>query len=363
MNKNNNALCRRLPAVALAVCGLGANSAALAQAADQGAAAEQPQPVGQAPEETSRPEDVSELFDNRGVLTPRNSLVLEPSLSLSYSSSNRVAIEAFTILPAIAVGLIDVREVRRETLTAALSTRYGITNRLEFELRVPYVSRRDEVRQRQLLEPTQDDVIIDSSGSGLGDIEASLHYQLNQPAPGRAYYIANLRGKSRSGEDVFEVDREVVIDDGQVVGERLTEQPTGSGFWAVEPSLTLVFPTDPAVFFGNIGYTWNLARDVGNDIGRVDPGDFLSVSFGMGFGVNENTSFSLGYDHTVVFDTEYEDIEVADSEFDRIHVGNLLIGFSHQFAPGKSVNVSLGVGVTEDAPDVQLTLKMPFRLF
>ncbi|WP_293618503.1 transporter [Salinisphaera sp.] len=325
---------------------------------------EQAQPVGVAPEDELQPAEATEVLDTRGVLTPKNSLIFEPSLSMSYSSSNRVAIEAFTIIPAIAVGLIDVREVRRETLTAAAAFRYGITDRFEIEARVPYVWRRDEVRQRALLEPTSDDVIIDSDGDGIGDIEAALHYQLNMPDPGNAYYIGNLRVKSRTGDDIFEVEREFVMDDDVIVGQRLAEQPTGSGFWALEPSLTFILPTDPAVFFGNIGYTWNFERDVGGDIGRVDPGDFLNLSFGMGFGVNEKTSFSMGYDHTVVFDTEYKDLEATQNvEFDRVHVGNLLLGFSHRFSKTRSLNISLGIGVTEEAPDVQLTLKMPLKLF
>ncbi|GAB3686138.1 hypothetical protein [Salinisphaera aquimarina] len=306
--------------------------------------------------------DVSQLFDDRGVLTPRHALVLEPSLDLSYSSANRVAIEGFTIVPAVAVGLVDVREVRRSAVTAAATFRYGITNRLEIETRIPYVYRKDEVRSRQLLEPSSDDVIIDSDGNGLGDIEAALHYQFNMPRNGGAYYIGNLRAKSRTGTDVFEVDRDLVRQDDLVVGERLTEQPTGSGFWSVEPSLTIVYPSDPAVFFGNVSYTWNMERDINDRIGKVDPGDFVGFNFGMGFGVNNNTSFSLGYDHTVVFETKQEGVDNA-SEFDEIHVGRFMIGFNQRVAHNSNINFALAIGVTEDAPDIQLTFRSPIRLF
>ena len=317
--------------------------------------------IYEAPEE-QLPADVGELFDDRGVLTPKNALIFEPSLSFSHSSANRVAIEAFTIVPAIAIGLIDVREIRRDTFILAGTFRYGITSRLEFETRIPYVRRSDDVRSRQLLEASSDDVIIDSNGNGLGDIEAALHYQLNIPDPGDPYFIANLRAKSRTGTDVFDVDRELVMQDDLIVGERLMEQPTGSGFWAIEPSITAVYPTDPAVFFGNFSYTWNLERDLGGDIGTIDPGDFVGINFGMGFGINETTSFSLGYDHTVVFRTE-QNGSVDQSEFDRIHVGSLLLGFGHAFTPRANVNLALAIGVTEDAPDVQVTLRLPIRLF
>lgn len=316
------------------------------------------EPEGEAP----LPVDVSLLADERSVLTPRGGLIFEPSLELSYSSTNRVAIEGFTIVPAVAVGLVDVREVRRTAFTAAATFRYGITDRLEFEMRLPYVWRNDDVRQRQLLEPSSDDVIIDSRGDGIGDIEAALHYQLNVPRAGGAYYIGNLRVKSRTGRDAFEVDRELVRQDDLVVGERITEQPTGSGFWSVEPSLTVVYPSDPAVLFGNLSYAWNIERDVNDDVGTVDPGDFIGFNFGMGFGVNNQTSFSLGYDHTIVLETEQENVDTR-SEFERIHVGNLWIGLTQRLANDANLNLALAIGVTEDAPDVQLTLRSPIRLF
>lgn len=317
-------------------------------------------PVGQAPEE-QQPE-VPEVFEERGALTADGSLIVEPAFEYSHSSANRVAIEAFTIVPSIAIGIIDVREVRRDTLIAALTFRYGLTNRLEMELRLPYVYREDEVRQRALLEPATGDTITDSDGSDIGDVEAALHYQFNSGIGGGPYFIGNLRAKSRTGTDPFEVDREFIrADDGTIIAERLTEQPTGSGFWSVQPSLTVIYPTDPAVLYGNVGYTLNLERDLGARFGRIDPGDFINFNFGMGFGINESTSFSLGYDHTVVLETDREAAGDIETEFDMLQVGTFLVGFSHRVSDETSLNLSLGVGVTEDSPDVQLSLRVPIR--
>ena len=152
-----------------------------------------------------------------------------------------------------------------------------------------------------MFEGTPTDLVRDSDGSGLGDVEAAIRYQINGRGPG-PYWVANLRVKSRTGEDPFEVDRErlsVPDQDGNqvLIGEVFTEQPTGSGFRAVQPSLSWVYPTDPAVLFGSVSYLWNLERDVGGDFGKIDPGDVIGVNFGLGFAINERTSFSLGYDH------------------------------------------------------------------
>ena len=83
--------------------------------------AQAPTPVGQAPEgENIGPLSVARILELPGVLTQRGQFVLDPSISYSNSSSLRVSLVGYTIIPAILIGLIDVRDVRRNTYTAAL---------------------------------------------------------------------------------------------------------------------------------------------------------------------------------------------------------------------------------------------------
>ena len=101
------------------------------------AAAAQQEPVGQAPAPDTRPPAVAPIFEQPGVLTPRGKFVLEPSLQYGYSSADRVALVGYTIVPALLIGLIDVQAVKTTTLTSAIALRYGLTNRMELEVRVP----------------------------------------------------------------------------------------------------------------------------------------------------------------------------------------------------------------------------------
>jgi len=319
-------------------------------------------PVGEAPEDQG-PQEIVIGFDQRSVLTAKGKLVVEPSLSYTHSSSTQVAIEGFTILPAFAVGLINVEETQRDTVTGALAFRVGITHRLEGEVRVPYVYKNEQVRGRRIFKESPVNIIRSSKGHGLGDVEMSLRYQLNRGLEGWPFFIFNLRGKSTTGTDPFEVEqRELTVetDDGgeAVIGEVFKEQPTGSGFWAVEPSVTMIAPADPAVFYSNLSYLWNIERKVNDEIGRVDPGDGVGLSFGMGVGVNEAISFSMGYDHTTIFATTRENDAGTEPQFNQLQVGSFQFGFSSPVA-----NISLAVGATEAAPDVQLEVRKPFRFF
>ncbi|WP_082824062.1 transporter [Crenobacter luteus] len=303
--------------------------------------------------------DIAMSFERPGVLTPKGTFLFDPSLQFSTSSSNRISILGYTIVPAITVGLIDLRSLTRNSIVASLEGRYGVTNRLELEGRIPYVWQWDRDRSRPVNQGAPADETFNTRGSGLGDVEFGFRYQLNDPLDGGAYYIAGLRAVAPTGKGPFDVE---YGDD-----SLQKEIPTGSGFWAVQPSIGVVIPSDPAVFYGRAAYQWNIKKKVdkqisasGDSVGTVDPGDILSFNFGMGFGINEKASFSIGYDHAFVLKSKIDN-KTPDGA-STVQVGSLVFGFSYKFNSRETANISLGVGVTDDAPDVQLTLRAPYSM-
>jgi hypothetical protein len=236
-----------------------------------------------------------------------------------------------------------------------------VTDRLELEARAPYVFRDDRLRTTTAQAGGEFTSERRIEAFDIGDLEAAAHYQINRGRDDWPIFVANLRVKSDTGEGPSDVERDILGLE--------TELPTGSGFWAVEPSVTAIYSTDPAVFFANFGYLFNLGRDVdtviaGNRIGHVDPGDAIRVSFGMGLGLNERTSFSLGYEHSYILQTTTE-VNGVDVDSRDLQVGSFLLGFSHRLSDRVGVNLNLAVGATEDAPDVRVTLRVPvsFDLF
>lgn len=313
------------------------------------------QTVGAAPEATpdEQPPAVARISDDvGGVLTQQGQLILEPSVEYTHSSRHRVALEGFTIIPAISIGLIDIREVDRDSIIPAITLRYGLMNRLEAEIKIPYVFREDSTRTRPIGISSVTDEIFTADGQGIGDVEFALHYQINRGMGGWPFFVGNLRAKAATGIGPFEVD----FDPGTGLQ---TELPTGSGFWSLQPSLTMLYPSDPAVFFANVSYLWNLPDEVGGEIGKVSPGDAIGFNFGMGFGINQRASFSLAYDHTIMQETKQQGQNVIGSNAD---VGSFVVGFTHEINPISAFNLSLSIGVTDDAPDVRLTLRLPLQL-
>lgn len=326
-----------------------------------------PKPVGQAPEKpaTTTAQAVVQLFDQPGVLTPGGTTVIEPSLQYSYSSTNRVAVVGFTVVPAVVVGAIDIQTVNRKTFIGALTARRGVTNRFELEAKLPYVYRNDDSVSRPVGTGSNQDQAFNATGNGIGDIEFGARYQLNVPDSGGPYYVAGLRVKTRTGKDPFEVP--YVTGGSPGVQSLQKDLPTGSGFYGVQPSLSVIYPSDPAVFFGGINYMWNKSRDVNKDIdvgsgtplhfGKVEPGDSAGFNFGMGMAINEKAAFSLGYEHTYVAKTRIDGVAPAGAT--SVQLANLLVGFSYRVNNRSTVNLSLGAGLTRDTPDTQITLRLP----
>ncbi|MFS2028018.1 acetate kinase [Massilia sp. CT11-137] len=314
--------------------------------------------------------EVAPIFETPGVLTPRGKVVFEPSVQYGYSSSNRVALVGYTVIPALLIGLLDVREVKRNTTTGTATFRYGFDNRLEFEAKIPYVYRSDSTVSRELFTGTAAERAFETSGKGIGDIELGWRYQLNDGGVDTPYYIAGLRFKSRTGRDPFEVVTDCQT---RCVGQNVTgtglplDLPTGSGFYSVQPSVTWLLPSDPAIFFGGFSYTKNFKRgnvyrtvlNGGKELlGTVEPGDVFGFNFGMGLALNERASFSIGYDHNSVGRMHQNGMVIPGSV--RVQLGTLLLGYSYRLKNNRTLSVSVGAGLTRDTPDVTLMVRMPF---
>ncbi|WP_240478272.1 transporter [Photobacterium aquae] len=303
---------------------------------------------------------VADLLDPDlpGVLTPKGSFVLDSSFSFTQNSSNTVSVIGYTVLPSLLVGLIQASDTDRTTLTLGLSGRYGITNRLEVEARVPWVYRYDSISSRNFNgDGSEEPETRTFSDNDLGDIEAAFKYQINMlEAP---YWIAGLRFKTTTGSSPYEVSANDQLD--------LEELPTGSGFPSIEPSVTMIMPIDPAVIYASLSYIWNIEDDVtitdsnDNTSNRtIDLGDTIGLSAGMGFAVNSKFSFSLGLSHKTILKSKIDGSTAPDAKL--LQLDSISMGANYAINRETTLNVGVSAGLTADAPDFQLTVRIPYTL-
>ncbi len=333
----------------------------LAQAESGGApssaAAAQDGPVGEAPPEQPSPAQIAALPEGSTALSGRGRFTIEPSLEFSHASNNRLVFRGVEIVTGIQIGLIDANDTSRDTIASSLAVRYAVTDRLEIEGRVPYIYRSDRITTLSQNNAAATET-YELDGGAMGDVELSARYQLNNPTPGGVIFVAGARIKSDTGVGAFEVDRDI---DGVA-----TELATGSGFWGVQGSVSMLYPTDPVVLFANASYLYNIAKDIDQTvgtttIGHVDPGDSIGAGFGFGFALNPRFFYSLGYSHAYIMETESE-IGATTQRSTSLQVGTLQLGMSFRATERTTIAASVDVGVTEEAPDVRISFRTPFQL-
>jgi len=317
-------------------------------------------PVTQTEPET-RPEIASpNLASQGGVLTPKGVFSFEPSYQYQYASNNQILIEGLTIVPGITIGSTSVRQLVDRMHTATLGGRLGVTDRLEVEAEVPYVYRSDDTTLQPL---TASGTVTEHSASGhdLGDVQFGAHYQINNGEGGWPYFVANLLVKSTTGKSPFDVPVDFTTG-------IPTQLPTGTGFWAIQPSVTAIYPSDPVVFFGNLRYIYNVGDTVtiqptANGFATptradIKPGDGVGGAFGMGFGINDKASFSLAYEQTYLMSTTQNGATIPGSSYD---IGDFDLGFAYQLSQRTSVNLGIQIGATKAAPDAAVILRVPIK--
>lgn len=334
-----------------------------------GAAKPESDQAGKTPIQTEESQnqaaDIASITSDRGIVTRPGRFTIEPSFSLAHSNATQVAVEGYTVIPALLIGLINISEVQRDIFVGALSLKYGFTSRFEAAVRAPYLKISEDLRERKAFDGTPVDTLRESSGQGIGDVELSARYQLNDGLEGWPYVIGSFRVKAPTGDSPYDVDQRVITDsNGNPIGLELQKRPTGSGFWSFEPGVSFIYPSDPAVLYGNLSYVYTLKDDKGFKNGNtINPGDVIRFGFGMGFAFNQRTSFSLGYDHSVIRNTTYErDIDLFAANFDRIQIGSLSFGLSQRLSSNVTLSLTVNVGVTENAPNSEITLKLPISL-
>ena len=294
-----------------------------------------------------------------GVLTRKGVVVIEPTLEYQHTNLNSFVAGGVAILDTVLVGNIQATQSSHDAYTYTLGMRVGITDRLEGELRLPVMYRDDSVTNTVVSTNTTQST-QDTHNVGLGDIEGAVHYQVNDGDGGWPIFVTNLRVKSDSGVGPFDISR-------NSLGVP-TEGATGSGFWGVEPSVTLIAPSDPAVFFANAGYLYNIGEDVNKaynstiNINSARPGGAYRFGMGMGLALNDKTSFSIGYQHDFIDKTKVNFSNSTSYTSPTLSVGTLNFGVNWQMNDRMALNVNVGIGVTSDAPDVHLMARLPLSL-
>lgn len=317
-----------------------------------------PQPVGEAPppSQAAAATVTQALPEFMGVLTAPGHWVIEPQFEYLHASTNELVFRGVQIVPGLQIGLIDATTAERDTVSTALDVRTGLTHRIELEVRAPFVYRHDTTTTLEQKD-TSETLTETVSNSDIGDVEVIGRYQLNSSRNNSAIWIGALDVKTNTGLGPYDVTY-----DAFGVAQK---EATGSGFWSIEPTVSVLYPTDPVVLFASVGYIYSISRDVNKQITsnvtvqHVNPGGSPVGSVGFAFALNDRFSFSLGYKHSYIRPTETQLNGVWTSS-QALQIGVSTFSMSYRITPTINLSDSFEFGVTRDAPDLHILTRLSF---
>ncbi|EKM98119.1 MULTISPECIES: transporter [unclassified Acidocella] len=344
-------------------------AAAQDQAPAETAGAEQEEKQQQSRQEQTKVilQSSTVLTGTGGVLTPKGQLVIDPSVEYDYWTQNQLNLNGFTIIPGITFGNIFISHVDQRYLMPALTLRYGLTSRWEINLKVPFVMGWGSTIAQQAGADARP-LTASANAASIGDIQFGTSYQFNSGNNGWPVFVGNLTFKTATGQNPYEVPIYNAINtNDQLLYGVARKLPTGTGFYALEPSLSVFYPTAPGVLFANIQYIKNFSHtftipNTGGGPGapiNLSPGMALAATFGLGFALNDKASMSLSYQEEHVFPASAGGRKIAGSAYD---FGTFNFGLGYAFSQRTSVNIGVGIGVGPYAPAAKILIEVPVRM-
>ncbi len=290
-------------------------------------------------------------------------------IGYSHFDNARISLNGFLALDAIFLGTISIDQINSDVFTLDPTVRYGVSDRLFVDANLPLLYRATNFRSggaggsaSALVEKTVRD-------AGPGDASLGASYRLFAETAGRPDVVVSARVKFPTGRHPFGVEFvEVEGSEGNLQVPR--SLATGTGVYGGSLGVAVLKTLDPMVVFGNFTYFHNFARDFadideneGDVPGRVAIGDAWQFGAGLAFALNDKSSIAMSYSQRIVNRTRLtpEGLSERVVAGSQANVGIVNLGATFSLGPRLALVTNVGIGLTDDSPDMSFNIRLPFR--
>ncbi|MEP3561072.1 MAG: transporter, partial [Marinobacter sp.] len=288
-------------------------------------------------EDSSRQlEEVFQAAEKNYSLQKKGTHSLNYSFDYSYTGDQRLDLA----ITNGSVRNLDVVPSATHSFTNSFSYDYGLLDNLTVGARLPLVVKYD----------TEDELNV----YDMGDISFTGRWQPFAYVPGKMSTTFFGTLSTKTGVSPYEID----------IKEQLS---TGSGYYSVGGGLSMSKVLDPVVVFGSLSATYNITADDleqvrgGRLLVEVEPGFGLSGSAGFAYSLSYDISLSVSaqvsYSDETILTFSNGDQAAAQDQM----TGFLSMSLGTRVSDMTIVNTSLGIGLTEDAPDFSLGVSLPIN--
>lgn len=290
-------------------------------------------------DQTSLLKQTLTAVDKDYTLIKRGSYQLTYDINYTYTGQEKIN----TDLSSGVATIFNIENVNSHTLTNTFSLDYGLFNNLTANFTLPIVSKYTQ------------SAILDGMSNSFGDISIAARYQPFEAQRDQASMTATGSIRLPTGTSPFKV----------VAGSGIA---TGSGVTALSGGVNVNKIVDPVAIFGSLNLTYSVpAKHLNQVLGNVvltqiRPG--ISVGFGAGF------AYALSY--AITTSVSFQESISARSKLrltDGVHNFNsttplqtsaiLSLGMGYRLSPKTTLNTSVGIGLTANAPNFSIDMTMP----
>ncbi len=239
---------------------------------------------------------------------------------------------------------INVEQRSNHSLINSISMEYAMWDNFTTNLIFPFVYKYDKIG-------TDDEKDV----SDIGDVSLGFQYQ---PFKTDSVWPATIFTSSYKfdwGRSPYEIIPE-------------EELATGSGYATANVGLSFSKTVDPIIAFGNLSYAYNFTKDGldqkrrnGLSLEKVEPGDRLGFTVGMGFALSYNVSLNFSFQYSHQLNTKYYWSNDTDTDSGARTSSVFSIGSGWRLSPKQSISFKLGIGLTDEDPDFTFSFRIPFE--
>ena len=292
--------------------------------------------------DASSEKNLEQVFD---ASQPTYSLLKKGDATLYYTFDYtyyyNAAIDIALTSNSSAISRFRIEEDAQSTVTNTLSLDYGVKDNLTFNTTLPMVAKYDSTNNLTTM--------------ALGDVSFAARWQ---PVPvERGAMSTTLFGvfSTASGVSPYTINLN-------------SDLSTGKGYYAVTGGASFSDVLDPVVLFGSLSDTIGLPVNglnqnrAGSILTSFQPGDTMSMSAGLGYSLNYDISVTASYQMSYALQTTYNMVSAGVAS--RVVTPDMLaasINFSVGFrtTPTQIVNIGFAYGLTQDTPNIDLTVTLP----
>ncbi|HEX3406198.1 MAG TPA: hypothetical protein VHS81_03085 [Caulobacteraceae bacterium] len=265
-------------------------------------------------------------------LLPKWSVEVAPSVAYSHTQTQGLVL----VQTPEGISTVDDQRQRDDAIEGAVTARVGLPWQSQLQLTVPVDWRRQD-------SALGDGTTVAHQASGLGDVQVELSHQFLTESGWRPDLIGAVGARFPTGSDPYRTSIAAVA--------------SGLGTTQITGRLTALKTVDPLVLYSTLSYSANLPYR--ESIGEVHTGDNVDWQLGGLLAVSPDTSLSFGFDQQFRQDTRVNGVAIPGSNG---LAGIALFGIDQVLSSRVLVDLTLGVGLTHDAPDYTFMISVPIRL-